>query len=340
MSLITKRRKGENGTSTSLVRSAGLTGGKVLYTDSPIELLGHENGPSLSARFNGSGDMIATSGTDKKILLWSLPTHDDENCNFGVLSGHKGAVTAVRWLEDQSTLCSSSADATVGFWDTTTGQRIRKCTGHELCINEVDVSKETGVALSVSDDGWTCLWDQRQRESISSIELSYPLLSGTFNRLGQVFYVAGIDPTVRAFDVRDSSKPLWECAAEGGDSITSLAVNGDDSVLLSRGMNGYINTYSAKEFVPEGIPRANPYVYDGAPSGQEQQLIRAQFSTDNVSIISGSEDKTVTVWDFASRKVTKKLLGHVSTVISIDHHPSENLIVSTSVDGTVIIREF
>lgn len=305
--------------------------------------MGHQ-GASLCAKFNNTtGDVIATSGVDKAILLWKLPVNgnDAEDTNFGVLSGHKSAVTSVRWSSDNSMLATSSADRTIGFWDSQTGTRIRKCIGHELCVNEVSMSSESDdLALSVGDDGWCCLWDKRQKSPTIEIETEYPLLTGTFNTQGSVFYIAGIDPVIKAYDIRDTTKTLWECPASPiNESITSLAINSEDSMLVSRSMNGFVNTYSAKEFVPEGISRANPSVYNGAPSGDEQQLIRCCFSNDNVSILSGSEDKTVTTWDLLSRKIQRKLEGHRSTVLGVDYHPTERIIVSTSVDGTVIVRE-
>ncbi|CAH2355086.1 putative pre-mRNA-splicing factor Cwf17p [[Candida] railenensis] len=336
MSLVKKRRT-ENGVSTI----GNQQDGKIL-SSTAVELVGHQ-GASLCAKFsNSDGNTVATSGQDGSILLWNLPvkgTSADE-VNYGLISGHKSAVTSIRWFWDNSVIASSSADATVGFWDVETGQRIRKCVGHELCVNEVSISKQSDLVLSVSDDGWTCIWDKREKHATIEIETEYPLLTGTFNSEGSVFYTSGIEPIIKSYDIRYTSKPLWECnSSPVNESITSLAINNDDSLLLSRSFNGFINTYSAKEFVPENIPRANAYSYVGAPSGNEQQLIRACFSNDNVSIVSGSEDKTVTTWDLVSRKIQRKLDGHRNTVVSVDYHPEEKIIVSTSLDGAVIVRE-
>lgn len=336
MSLV-KRQKIENGDHTSLVQSRllGKNNGSLLYSDAVI-LEGHQ-GSVLSSTFSHNGHNIASAGIDKSILLWKTPYEESESPNYGVMKGHKSAVTSARWLYDDITLASGSADTTVGFWDGETGKRTRKCIGHESIVNDISVSKDSAV-LSVSDDGSACLWDQRQKEATIKISTEYPLLSCTFNNKGNTFYIGGIEPEIKAYDTRVMDKPIWTCDGQV-DSITSIAINKDDSILLSRSMNGIMKTYSARDFVPEGIPRLNPYIYDGAPSGNEYQLIRACFSTDNLSILSGSEDKTVTIWDYKSRKILNKISGHRGATLDIAYHPTERIISSTSTDGSVIVRE-
>lgn len=337
MSLV-KRQKTENGESKSLIHSHPIkpsNSGRVLYNEAVI-FEGHQGGV-LSANFNRKGQHLVSGGVDKNILLWNVPYNEDDSPNYGLIKGHKSAVTSVKWLYDDINLVSGSADATVGFWDSETGKRTRKCVGHELSVNEVDISKD-GIALSASDDGFACLWDQRQKEPANEIETEYPLLSCSFNNQGNTFYISGIDPTIKAYDIRATNTPLWVCEGHV-DSITSIAINKDDSILLSRTMNGVIKTCSARDFVPEGIPRLNPYIYDGSPSGNENQLHRMCFSPDSISILSGSEDRTVTMWDFKTRKILKKFSGHRGAVIDIDFHPSERIILSTSTDGSIIVRE-
>lgn len=307
-----------------------------LFSESVI-LEGHE-GPVLSAKFNDDGSKIVTSGMDKSIQLWNTPIDEnDEEPNYGVITGHKAAVTSVNWMADESLLMSGSADSTVGFWDCETGKRIRKCCSHTSVVNQISVSQES-LGASVGDDGFAYIWDPREKLPVSKIKTDFPLLSCTYNNVGDTLYIGGIDPTVRAFDVRAIDKELWACGSQN-DSITSISINKDDSILLSRSMDGVIRTYSARTFVPEGISRLSQNTFTGAPSGKEFYLIRACFSNNNIAIVSGSEDKSVTVFDFLSKKVQNKYTGHLGTVLDVDHHPEAPVILSTSTDGTIIVRE-
>jgi len=310
-------------------------GGNLLYSPAVV-LLGHQ-GAVLTASFSANGSTIVSGGIDKTINLWNLPVNEEDPApNYGTLCGHKGGVTSVDWMEDE-TILSCSADGTVGLWDSITGKRIRKWTGHQGVVNQIATTKNLS-GISVGDDGTANIWDSRQRDPVGTVKTDYPLLSTTFNNQGTTFYIGGIDPTVVAYDVRILDKPLWSCPGQA-DSISSIAINNDDSVLVSRSFNGQIRAYSASSFIPEGIPRLNPHLYHGAPSGKEFYLIRACFTIDNMSILSGSEDHSVTSWNFLSSRIQTKWDGHLGTVLDVDAHPSGKIILSTSTDGTIIVRE-
>ena len=59
------------------------------------------------------------------------------------------------------------------------------------------------------------------------------------------------------------------------------------------------------------------------------------FSPDGKRIVSGSEDKTVKVWDAATGQETLTLKGHTGAVTSVAFSPDGKRIVSGSEDKTV-----
>ena len=62
------------------------------------------------------------------------------------------------------------------------------------------------------------------------------------------------------------------------------------------------------------------------------------FSTVNGKwVISGSEDNHLYVWDLNTCQVVGKLTGHTGPVLSCDVHPSEQVIVSGSLDKNIKI---
>lgn len=74
--------------------------------------------------------------------------------NYGVLSGHKGAVLDIQWSRDDRVVYSASADFHLASWDVETGERIRRHPGHDEVINCLDVSKRgEEFLISGSDDG-------------------------------------------------------------------------------------------------------------------------------------------------------------------------------------------
>lgn len=307
---------------------------KSLLYDCAIVFSGHD-GAVLTSKFSPNGQNIASGGMDRTILLWHLPTNpDDDSPNYGQLQGHKGAVTSLTWALESS-IFTTSADSTVAFWDAETGQRIRKGQGHEMAINDSCNSGE--LSLSVGDDGTARLWDSREKKEVTKISTPYPVLC--CDSTDDTVFLSGIDPTIQAYDLRTNSI-LWKC--EGNtESVTSLALSSDKSMLVSRAMDGLVRTLSAKNSVPAGIPRMGNNTYEGTVgSSAEQLLVRAKFSSDDIYIALGSEDRTSVLWSTATRRMMQKFSGHEGTVIDVDFHPSERIMLYSSTDKTLIVREY
>ncbi|CAK9441470.1 uncharacterized protein LODBEIA_P53380 [Lodderomyces beijingensis] len=307
---------------------------------------GHENhgdavvleahkGPVLAAKFNRDGSLLATGGMDRTIQLWA-PSMDDENhevqVNVASLQQHKKAVTSLAWLAD--VLVSASADATLGIWDTATDapRKIRKLAGHSAVINQV-ASISDSTFCSVSDAGQLKVWDYRDKSPVAGIRTEFPLLTSCAHN-GSI-YISGIDPRISAFDMRKLDAPVW-CVADQLDSVTSLSVSPDGSSLSSRSFDGLVWTYNITH--ASTMPRVVRN-FQGAPSGKENWLIRTCFSNNNVNLLSGAEDHSVVVWDQLSGALVAKLSGHEGAVLDLDYHPTLDVTVSSSTDGTAIVRE-
>lgn len=297
-----------------------------LTISGPSILEGHE-GPVFSAKFGQ--EFIVSGGFDRTINIWKFPAVGDD-VNIGCIQGHKAAVTSVEWLGDN--IASGSADSSVAIWDGYTGQKIRNFKTAGI-VNQVSANGE--LVVSGDDSGKLSIWDIRQKFPVNHVQTEYPILTVATN--GRNLYFSGIDPHVNAYDIRSMDAASWResCTI---DSITSLAVNRDNSMLVARSTRGAVSTFNAKAVVAANVSRSSPYVYDGAPSGNEMKLIRCCFSADSSRLISGSDDKSVTVWDVTSRRVLNKYAGHEASTLDVDVDETGKLMLSTSMDGTIIVR--
>lgn len=302
--------------------------------DEAVVLLGHQ-GAVLCSKFNPDGSCLASGGMDRTVKLWRLPTDAYEEVpNYGVMEEHKSAVTSLNW-KDADTIFTTSADSAVAFWDSVTGERTCRGLGHDLTVNDSSVTSN-GVCISVGDDGCIKSWDERQKAPINSIESPYPLLCCDSNEDDSIVYVAGIDPTVKAYDL-STNKLLWSCLI-GSDTITGLSLNSDASRLIARLMNGKVVTINASKSVPEGVSRLGPS-YDGVSPKTLQNLVRCTFSRDDIYVAAGSDSAEALIWETASRRIRSRFQDHGSSVLEVDFHPTESVVLSCSTDGDIVVRQ-
>ncbi|KAL8948193.1 MAG: hypothetical protein Q9222_005599 [Ikaeria aurantiellina] len=257
-----------------------------------------------------SGEVFAT----RSIMLWRTYGQCD---NFGVLTGHRGAVLDLQWSRDSRVLFSASADATVASWDLESGLRIRRHEGHDEVINCLDVSKRgEEILVSGSDDGYICIWDPRQKRSVDDIDTGFPITSIAMAEAGNELYSGGIDNDIKVWDMRKQS--ILYTLTGHTDTVTSLQSSPDTQILLSYSHDGTAKTWDIRPFAPADRQIKS---YVGAPVGLEKNLVRASWNNKGDRIAAGSGDGTAVIWDAQSAKLLYKLPGHRGTVNDVRFAP-------------------
>lgn len=243
-----------------------------------------------------------------------------EQCeNYGVLSGHKGAVLDLQWSRDSRLIFSASADMTVASWDLESGQRIRRHVGHEEVINCLDISKRgQELLVSGSDDGYIGIWDPRQKDALDFIETDFPVTAVALSEAGNEIFTGGIDNDIKVWDIR--KKAVVYSLVGHNDTITSLEISPDSQSLLSNSHDSTVRTWDIRPFAP-----ADRHIrtFDGAPVGLEKNLIRASWDPTGARIAAGSGDRSVVVWESKTGKLLYKLPGHKGTVNDVRFSPND-----------------
>ncbi|KAL9040627.1 MAG: hypothetical protein Q9214_004409 [Letrouitia sp. 1 TL-2023] len=297
------------------------------------ELSGH-TGEIFATRFDPTGNLIASGSMDRSISTIRLSTEPRSyadvytlvlwrtygQCeNYGVLTGHKGAVLDLHWSRNSEVIFSASADMTLASWDLETGFRIRRYEGHEEVVNCLDVSKRgEELLVSGSDDGFIYIWDSRQKRAIDEIATPFPVTSIALSEAMNELYTGSIDNDIRVWDMRHKS--IYHTMSGHTDTVTSLHISSDNQALLSYGHDGTARTWNIQAFAPTDRQMQS---YVGAHTGLEKNFVRARFNSKGDRIIAGSGDGTVVVWDVQSTKLSYKLPGHKGVVNDVDFAPHE-----------------
>jgi Prp8 binding protein len=104
------------------------------------------------------------------------------------------------------------------------------------------------------------------------------------------------------------------------DTVTSLQLSPDNQTLLSNAHDSTVRTWDVRPYAPAD---RTIQTYDGAPTGQERNLLKASWDPKGEKIVAGSGDQSVTVWDAKTGKLLHKLPGHRGTVNDVRFHPRE-----------------
>eukprot|EP01118_Nematostelium_gracile_P012494 TRINITY_DN4566_c0_g1_i2.p1 TRINITY_DN4566_c0_g1~~TRINITY_DN4566_c0_g1_i2.p1 ORF type:complete len:359 (-),score=65.28 TRINITY_DN4566_c0_g1_i2:17-1093(-) len=298
----------------------------------PIMLLQGHKADVLSLKFSPSGKALASGSFDKMIYLWKVY---DECENYMVLKGHSSAVLEVKWSTSEEMVFSASADKTLGIFDATTAQRIKKCRGHSLYVNSIAPARRgPQLIVSGSDDGTVKLWDVRVKGCVESFQSGAPVTSVEISDHADQIFSGGLDDVVKVWDIR---KKTLSYTMEGHtDTITGISLSPDGSHLLSNGMDNTVRMWDVR---PYASGNRMVKIFQGAQHGFEKNLLKCSWSQDGSKISAGSADRFVYVWEVSSRRILYKLPGHRGSVNQVDFHPNEPIIGSASSDGTIYLGE-
>jgi Prp8 binding protein len=290
---------------------------------------GH-SGEIFCARFDPTGQHIASGAMDKNVLLWNAT---GDCANYGMLTGHKSAILDLHWSRDSQYLFSASADMQIASWDVATGERIRRHVGHEEVVNCIDLARRGDeFMVSGSDDGYIGMWDPRQKAEIDFIETKSPVTAVALAEAGNELYSGGIDNVIKVWDMR-AKKVMYELKGHT-DTVTSLVLSPDTQSLLSYSFDNTVRTWDVRPFASTD---RKIRTFDGAQVGLEKNLLRACWDDDGGKVAAGGGDGTVTVWESKGGKMLQKLPGHKGTVNDVRIKGS--LILSASTDRTMLLGE-
>lgn len=300
------------------------------YHGEQSRLRGHQGAVNAIA-FSPDERLLASGGVDTTVRIWDTFTGKQ----IHVLEGHTGRVNGIAFSPDGKHLASGSADKTVIIWDTATGRKRLSLQGHNASVKATAFSPDGRQLYSGSEDKVVRMWDVESGQILGTTELGRE--AGAFG--GVAF--SPMERRIAWFALKLPNQgghpEIRVCDWEGRESIPRYIPGAKISAGPAFSPDGKFLACGTREIQPF-LQMWDADSDNGQPKlslkGHRILITSVAFSSDGKRLVSGSEDRTIKIWDVSTGKEIATL-HEEGTPFCLAFSPDGQRLASGSEDGTV-----
>lgn len=247
------------------------------------------------------------------------------NFNTGLLlwkiSAHAKDINALRITPNGKYIVTGASDKTIMIWELTTSKRVKILRGHNDIISSLAISSDGKLLVSSSTDGIFNIWD---------LEKIIEEFEQGLEEIG--IKLRDSDPKTRIEAFRRFNAKLLENPEE-----KTLYARPEIFNLIMDSLNDentIIQDLAADLF---GILEFDQRIISQILQDHTKNVTALSISPDGKTLVSGSKDANLILWDVPGGSQIWKMLGHSTEIRSVAISPDGNYIISGSQDETVKI---
>ncbi|KAM6942529.1 WD repeat, SAM and U-box domain-containing protein 1 [Xenentodon cancila] len=286
-----------------------------------------------------SGKLLATCSGDKTLRIYNSSSFSE--LPFSPLSGHGYGVHCCCFSSCGHFLASCSTDATTVVWSMVTGdvEAVLEHPGRSP-VRVCALSPDSAHLVSGASDGTLALWDFPSKQLRRTGAVSdTTMVACSFSPCSQVFMTGSTYGDLRLWDLNMNQLHAEKNAHDLGVSCCMFAptiLTGGQIVqlrLASCGQDCHLKIWTITKFCSGAYKMQLLHTL----TGQSAPVLCCAYSSDGQLLVSGSVDKSVTVYDANNAVLLYTLKTHDRYVTACAFSSTSPLIATGSMDKTVNI---
>lgn len=313
-----------------------------VQTGRPCWLLATDVCPLPALALSPDGQYLACSRPDFSVVVWDIPSR-------ALCYRLPPADAPVWWISfspDGRYLVTGS-DYQIHLWQAATGAEFRRFLGQAHPVTHLAISIEANQVLTGHNDHQLRLWPlpTHPYSPTTLADLSDPLQAVALSPDGR--WCASAGQAIHLWDSATGQRP-WiahypaQCLAFSPDGQWLASAEHSALHLWSVKSGQRVRQWPNVDAPPSALIWGNVSGEDSAPSTHTRltnpHVDSAKLdsaSLNQVSLISGHRDGTITLWPLRDGQEPRHLNGHQRPVHSLAVSPDGTTLISSSHDGTV-----
>jgi len=272
--------------------------------------------------FSPDGKQVL-SGSDSQVILWDAVSGQEIRTFKESLD--IGSITSIAFSNDGKKILAgfgssfgstNTTSSRVILWDASSGQRIKTFYGYTRTVTSAVFSPDSNYIISGFEDGTAKLWDVANNTSnvipVMLYEREIRTFSGHTSNVNSVVFSPDGRRALSGYD--DGTVKLWDMAS--GREVAYFSRSHASNIVSKESNFRFFGGMLYSAFL------------------KDNRITSVAFSPDGKQALSGSNDRTVKLWDVASEEL-RTFSGHKKPVNSVAFSPDGKQALSGSDDQMV-----
>ncbi|KAI1821254.1 soluble quino protein glucose/sorbosone dehydrogenase [Xylaria intraflava] len=263
------------------------------------------------------GPRFASASKDATIRIYMI-----SGVTHHVLSGHKSAVTMVRW-GGLDHIYSASQDRQIKVWNASDGTLRHSLNSHAHWVNHIALSTDSVLRTAFYDHTKTVPASVEEKKAKAKARFEKAATHG-----GKI-----VERLVSASD--DCTVYIWDPESQGSKPINRLMGHSKQVNAVTISPDGRLIATASWDNSVKIFDRDGKFL--ATLRGHVAPVFQIAFSADSRLLVSCSRDTTVKTWDMRTFKLKTDLPGHEDEVYAVDWSADGSCVASGGKDKAVRI---